>query len=241
MSNFFGSQGESSISESGLRVEIRPLMRQVYLWMATGLLLTAAVSVGVASTPTLRQFVSNPAVLFGAIIAELALVIGLSWGLRRLSPGAAIAMFFVYAAINGLTLSLIFSIYTKGTISAAFFTTAGLFGAMTVVGFTTKLDLSQYRSYFIMGLIGLVIAMVVNMFIGSGPLDLLISIVGVVLFTALTAYDTQKIKRMAADPTIEADGSLAMKLSIMGALTLYLDFINLFLFLLRLFGGGRRS
>lgn len=241
MSNFFGSQSESSIAGSGSRVEIRPLMRQVYLWMTTGLLVTAAVSIGVATTPAIQEFAYNPAVLIGAIIAEFALVIALMWGLRRMSPGVAITMFFVYAALNGLTLSLIFFAYSLGSISAAFFTTAGLFGAMTVVGFTTKVDLSKYSSYFMMGLIGLVIAMVVNMFIGSGPLDLLISIVGVVLFTALTAYDTQKIKNMAADPTIEADGSLAMKLSIMGALTLYLDFINLFLFLVRLFGGGSRD
>jgi len=239
MSNFFGSRSESSIAGSGLRVEIRPLMRQVYLWMATGLLVTAAVSVGVASTPAIQEVVYNPAVLIGAIIAELALVIALSWGLRRMSPGLAITMFFVYAALNGLTLSLIFFAYQIGSISAAFFTTAALFGAMTVVGFTTNIDLSQYRSYFIMGLIGLVIAMVVNVFLRSSGFDFLISLVGVVLFTALTAYDTQKIKNMAADPTIEADGSLSMKLSIMGALSLYLDFINLFLFLLRLFGGRR--
>jgi uncharacterized protein len=241
MSNFFGSQSESSIAGSGLRVEIRPLMRQVYLWMATGLLLTAAVSVGVASTPSLREFLYAPGVLIGAVIAELVLVMALSWGLRRMSPGVAITMFFVYAALNGLTMSVIFLVYDLGSISAAFFTTAGLFGAMTVIGYTTKVDLSKYSAYFMMGLIGLVIAMVVNIFLGSGPLDFVISIVGVVLFTALTAYDTQWIKRMAADPTIEADGSLSMKLSIMGALHLYLDFINIFLFLLRLFGGGSRD
>lgn len=241
MSNFFGSQSESSIAGSGSRVELRPLMRQVYLWMTTGLLVTAAVSIGVATSPAIQEVAYNPPVLIGAIIAELALVIALSWGLRRMSPGVAIAMFFVYAALNGLTLSLIFFAYSLGSISAAFFTTAGLFGAMTVVGFTTQVDLSKYSSYFMMGLIGLVIAMVVNIFLGSGPLDFVISLVGVVLFTALTAYDTQKIKNMAADPTIEADGSLSMKLSIMGALTLYLDFINLFLFLVRLFGGGSRD
>jgi FtsH-binding integral membrane protein len=214
-------------------------MRQVYLWMATGLLVTAAISVSVVTIPALQDLVLNPAVLIGAIIAELVVVLALSFGLRRLSPGVAIAMFFVYAALNGLTLSLIFWAYDLGKIGAAFLTTAGLFGAMTVVGYTTQLDLSQYRTYFIMGLIGLVIAMVVNMFLRSTGFELLISFVGVVLFTALTAYDTQKIKRMAADPTIEADGSLSMKLSIMGALALYLDFINLFLFLLRLFGRRR--
>jgi len=239
MSNFFGSQSESSIAGSGLRVEIRPLMRQVYLWMATGLLVTAAVAVSVTTMPALHELVMNPTALIIAIIAELGLVLALSFGLRRMSPGLAIAMFFVYAALNGFTLSLIFWVYDLGSISVAFFTTAALFGAMTVVGFTTQIDLSKYSSYFIMGLIGLIIASVVNVFLRSSGFEFIISLVGVVLFTALTAYDTQWIKRMAADPTIEADGSLSMKMSIMGALKLYLDFINLFLFLLRLFGGRR--
>jgi len=236
MTNFFGSQSESSIAGSGLRVEIRPLMRQVYVWMATGLLVTAAVAVSVTTMPALQELALNPAALIVAIIAELGLVLALSFGLRRMSPGVAIAMFFVYAALNGFTLSLIFWVYDLGSISAAFFTTAGLFGAMTVVGYTTQIDLSKYSSYFIMALIGLIIASIVNVFLRSSGFDFIISIVGVLIFTALTAYDTQWIKNMAADPTIEADGSLSMKLSIMGALKLYLDFINLFLYLLRLFG-----
>ena len=239
MSNFFGSQSESSIAGSGVRVEFNALMRQVYLWMATGLLVTTAVAVGTATIPSLQRLALNPAVLIIAIIAELALVIGLSFGLRRMSPGVAIAVFFVYAALNGFTLSIIFLAYDLGTIGAAFFTTAVLFGAMTVVGFTTKVDLSKYSTYFLMALIGLIIAGVVNIFLRSSAFDFVISIAGVLIFTALTAYDTQRIKQMSADPTIQADGSLSMKLSIMGALRLYLDFINLFLFLLRLFGRRR--
>ncbi|NWG17500.1 MAG: Bax inhibitor-1/YccA family protein [Chloroflexi bacterium] len=229
----------SILDVSALRVEIRPLMRLVYLWMSVGLLATALIAMIVSGSEALLAVVMNPVVLIGSVVGQLALVIALSAGLRRMSQDMAAVLFFVYAALNGFVFSLIFVAYDLGAISLAFLTTAGLFGAMTVVGYTTKTDLTQFRSYFMMALIGLVIAMIVNMFLGSGPLDFLISIVGVVLFTALTAYDTQRIKEMAADPTIEADGSLAAKMGILGALMLYLDFINLFLFLLRLFGGGR--
>jgi hypothetical protein len=221
------------------RVEIRPLMRGVYMWMALGLLTTAAVAGFTYNTPALLEFASNPIVFFGAIIGELVLVIALSWGIRRMTPTVAGLMFFVYAAVNGFTLSLIFLVYDLGAIGAAFLTTAGLFGAMTIVGLVTQVDLTKYSTYFMMAVIGLVIAMVVNIFLRSTMFDMLISIAGVIIFTALTAYDTQKIKNMASDPTIDAGSDLAMKLSILGALTLYLDFINLFLFLLRLFGGRR--
>lgn len=237
----FNSDMERStpLNLAGLRVEIRPLMRLVYMWMTVGLLVTAFIAMMVSGNEALLSLVLNPVVLIGSIIGQLALVVAINAGIRRMSPNLAGILFFVYAGLNGFVFSIIFVAYDLGAIGLAFLTTAGLFGAMTVVGFTTKTDLTQYRSYFMMGLIGLVIAMVVNMFLGSGPLDFLISIVGVLVFTALTAYDTQKIKEMAANPTIEADGSLAPKLAIVGALTLYLDFINLFLFLLRLFGGGR--
>jgi uncharacterized protein len=236
MSNFFGSQSESSIPGSGLRVELSALMRQVYLWMATGLLVTAAVAVSVTTVPALANLVLQPGVLIGAVILELVLVLALSFGLRRMSPGLAIVMFFLYAAVNGFTLSIIFWAYELGTIGAAFLTTAGLFGAMTVFAYTTKTDLTKYRTYFIMALIGLIIASVVNIFLRSSGFDFIISIAGVLIFTGLTAYDTQRIARMAADPAIQSDGNLMMKLSIMGALHLYLDFINMFLYLLRLFG-----
>jgi uncharacterized protein len=236
----WGSQSESSIIGSESRVEIRPLMRMVYLWMTTGLLVTTAVAVTVSATPSLLQLAMNPAVLIGAIIGELVLVMAIGFGLRRMSPGLATTLFLVYSAVNGFTLSLIFVVYNLGTIQVAFLSTAALFATMTVVGYTTQIDLTQYRSYFMIGLIGLVVAMVINIFLRSSAFDFAISIFGVLLFTALTAYDTQKIKRMAADPQIEADGSLSAKLSILGALTLYLDFVNLFLFLLRLFGGNRR-
>jgi len=145
-------------------------------------------------------------------------------------------MFFVYAALNGFTLSGIFLVYTGQSITAAFVATAAMFGAMTIVGFTTAIDLTRFGSFLIMGVIGLLIAMLVNLFLASSGLGLLISVVGVLIFTGLTAYDTQRIKAMAARPHLQEDGSLAMKLSIIGALALYLDFVNMFLFLLRLLG-----
>ena len=240
MSGFFGSNQERNQAPLGaLRVEVRPLMRMVYMWMTLGLVISGVVAYAVSHTPSLMNIVYNPAILFGSIIGELVLVMVLSFALRRLSPPVAALMFVAYALLNGVTLSLIFLVYDIGAINLAFFSAAGTFAAMSVLGYTTELDLSQYRTYFMMGLIGLVIAMVVNIFLRSSGLDLIISMAGVLIFTVLTAYDTQKIKRLASDPTINEDGSLVMKLSIMGALNLYLDFVNLFLFLLRLFGRRR--
>lgn len=240
MSGFFGSDNQGNQAPLGaLRVEVRPLMRMVYMWMTVGLVISGVVAYAVSHTPSLMNMVYNPAVLFGSLIGELVLVMVLSFALRRLSPTVAGIMFIVYALLNGLTLSVIFLVYEVGTINLAFFSAAGTFAAMSVLGYTTELDLSQYRTYFMMALIGLVIAMVVNIFLNSSGLELLISMAGVIIFTVLTAYDTQKIKRLAADPTITEDGSLLMKISIIGALNLYLDFVNLFLFLLRLFGRRR--
>jgi uncharacterized protein len=221
-------------------VDMRPLMRMVYVWMTIGLLVTAGIAAYVASSPDLvRAIIGNRGVFIGLILGQLGLVLALSFLLRRLPPAVAVGMFFVYAAMNGLTLSVIFLVYSLGTISMAFVATAGAFAAMSVLGFTTNVDLSRYRTYFIMGLIGLLVAGLLNFIFQSSTFDLLISMFGVFLFTALTAYDTQKIKRMAEDPTLNADGSMVMRLSIYGALTLYLDFINLFLYLLRLFGRNR--
>jgi FtsH-binding integral membrane protein len=237
MSGFFGSDNQAPIG--ALRVEVRPLMRMVYMWMTLGLVISSFVAVAVSSSAALAELVYNPAILFGAVIGEMILVVALSAAMRRLSPTAAAIMFVIYAVLNGFTLSVIFAVYGLGTIALAFGTAAATFAAMTVLGYTTELDLSQYRTYFMMALLGLVIAMVVNIFLRSSGLDMIISMAGVVIFTVLTAYDTQKIKRWAADPTFTDDGSLLMKVSILGALTLYLDFVNLFIFLLRLFGRRR--
>lgn len=222
-------------------VDVQQVLQWVYLWMALGALVTAGVAfLTVQSTTLSGLLLGSPAVVIGAFIVELLLVFGLSAGMSRLSPAAASVMFFVYAAINGFTLSAIFFIYDIGSIVSAFAATAALFGAMSIVGFTTHIDLTRWGSFLFMGLIGVIIAMVVNMFLGIAALDMVISIAGVLIFTGLTAYDTQKIRRMATSVTAQGEGTIAMKLSILGALTLYLDFINLFLFLLRLLGGRRR-
>jgi len=218
-------------------INLQPIMRQVYVWMGLGTLLTAVMAYVTVNT-SLIALAANPVVLLIAIIAEFGLVLGLSFGLNRLSAGVATALFFVYAALNGFTLSIVLLAYTTGTVVSAFVATAALFGAMSIIGYITKVDLTKLGTHLMMGVIGLVIAMVVNMFVNSGPLDLLISIVGVLIFTALTAYDTQRIGRMAA--TISPEGDAAAKLGLFGALRLYLDFINMFLFMLRLLGGRRR-
>ena len=217
------------------RVEVRPLLRSVYLWMTLGLLLTAVVAFAVAEyAPHLLQ---NVLLVWGILIAQLILVVVLAAAIWRLSFGAAALIFVLYAALTGFSLSGIVLYYSLGTLTQAFLSTAALFGVMSIVGLTTKADLSKLGTYLIIGLVGVIIAMFINFFLRSGAFDFIISIVGVIIFTGLTAYDTQKIARLAADPRIEGEGSqLAGKLSILGALMLYLDFLNLFLFLLRIFG-----
>ena len=222
------------------RVEVRPLLRNVYLWMTLGLLLTTATAYLTTNYEPIRNLLSYPLVVFGAFIVQLVLVFALAAAVTRLSSQAATAIFLAYAALNGFTLSLLLMYYDAGTVTTAFLSTAALFGAMTVVGLTTSMDLSKLGPILFMGLIGLLIALVINMFLRSSGFDLVISIIGVVLFTALTAYDTQKIVRMASDPKIQAEGGeLLNKLSILGALMLYLDFLNLFIYLLRLLGRSR--
>ena len=217
-------------------VDLQSIMRLVYVWMGLGLLLTAGVAFFTVSTP-LINLVANPVILLVAVIAEFGLVLGISFGFSRLSAGVAGILFFAYAALNGFTLSIVLLAFTAGSVVVAFVSTAALFGAMSILGYTTKVDLSKMGTFLMMGVLGLVIAMVVNMFVNSGPLDLLISLAGVLIFTALTAYDTQRIGRMAA--SMSANGESATKFSIFGALRLYLDFINMFLFILRLTGRRR--
>lgn len=216
-------------------LQLNAVMRNVYGWMTMGLLVTTAVALAISNS----GIVLSQGVLWIAIILQFGIVLGLSFAINRISATAAGMLFFLYAAVTGFTFSIIFLVFSLGSIAAAFFSTAGVFGAMTIVGLTTKTDLTKYSSYFMMGLIGLIIASVVNIFLSSGPLDFLISIFGVLLFTGLTAYDTQRIANMAASRKMKVDSEDTLKFSIMGALTLYLDFINLFLFMLRLFGSGR--
>ncbi|MCY3945971.1 MAG: Bax inhibitor-1/YccA family protein [Anaerolineaceae bacterium] len=220
-------------------VAIQPLLRQVYMWMTLAMLVTTA-SALVISSVALELLVTNPAIIIVAIVAQLGLVLALSWGLQRMSVTLAQILFFVYAASVGVTLSLIILAYEGSTIISAFATTAVLFFVMTMFGLTTRVDLTRYSSYFMIGLVGLFIALIVNSFIGSSTTELLLSFVGVVLFSGLTAYDTQRIQRLAQDPRLAGEGEATMsRLAIMGALGLYLNFLNLFIFLLRLFGGGR--
>jgi uncharacterized protein len=223
----------SSTAETDLRV--RTFIRSVYAWMFGGLLLTAFAAVWVVSSPAMQQLVFGTPLRWVLLIAEFGLVLILSAALRRLSPAAAASMFLVFSLINGLTLSVIFFAYTQATIFQAFVTAAGMFGAMSVYGMVTKRDLTSWGSFFFMGLIGLVIASIVNVFIHSSALGFMVSVLGVLVFVGLTAWDTQKLKSYAT-----VTGPMQENLAIIGALALYLDFINLFLMLLRLFGGGDR-
>ena len=217
---------------------VRPLLRWTYLWMIVGLVVTGVVALSI----NVEQVFTGPSasgLFLGAVIGEFVLVIALSWAISRLSPAVAAIMFLVYAALNGFTLSLFLYIYTGESVALAFFIAAGTFAAMSVIGFTTDIDLTNWRTYLIVGLFGLLIAMVVNAFLQSTLFNVLISFAGVAIFMGLTAYDTQKIKYMAASPQFQADGEAVAKYSIFAALQLYLDFINLFIFLLRLFGRRR--
>ena len=222
----------------GVGIQLQPLMRNVYMWMGLGLLATALVAIFLPESIKF-QVIANPVLLFGVIGAELILVLALSWGINRLNPNLAAVMFFVYAVLNGVSLSFIFLVYDLGSIVAAFLTTAVMFGVMTVFAMTTSIDLTKYRSFFMMGLVGLIAAVFINILIGSQMIDFVISIVGVLLFTGLTAYDTQRIAAMAAQPEMQTYNDRMFRMSILGALRLYLDFINLFIFLLRLLGSRR--
>ncbi len=211
------------------------LMRKVYVWMTLALVITGFTAYAVATSPALLMaIVGNRFVLLGLIVAELALVVGISGAINRLSLTAATLMFVLYSVINGATLSVVFLAFTMSSITSVFFITACTFATMALVGYTTKKDLTSMGRMLFMALIGLVIATVVNMFMRNSGLDMILNYVGVLVFVGLTAYDTQKIKEqlMMADNMGEA----AQKVALVGALTLYLDFINLFLYLLRILG-----
>jgi uncharacterized protein len=214
--------------------QVRPLFKWVYAWMFIGLLVTAVTAVFTANTPALLEVRANTGFAIGAIVAQFVIVIALSAAFQRLSPTMAAALFVLYAAVTGFSLSIIFLVFDIGSIAIAFGTTSILFGAMTMFGFTTDFDLTRIGNLLMMALLGLIIAMVVNIFVGWSFLNFIISLVGVAIFMGLTAYDTQNLKRLAAAPELQADGTLVAKYAIFGALQLYLDFINIFIFLLRL-------
>ena len=214
--------------EGNLALAFPALMRKVYLWMALALAITGFTSYEVSTSVNLMLFI------YGLIIAEIALVWYLSARITRLSLSTATLLFALYAVLNGVTLSALFLVFTEESIAQVFFITAGTFGVMSLIGYTTKTDLTSLGKLLLMVLIGLVIASVVNWFMNSTMLSTVISYIGVVLFVGLTAYDTQAIKRLLA----QADDmdEEAQKISLLGALTLYLDFINLFIYLLRILG-----
>ena len=211
------------------------LMRKVYVWMSLALAITGFTAYGVATSPGIMQAIYTNQILFwGLIIAEFALVIGVSAAINKLSLTTATLMFILYSVINGALLSYIFILYTASSISTVFFITAGTFAAMAVVGYTTKTDLSSLGKILLMALIGLIIATVVNVFVKSSGFDMILNYVGVLIFVGLTAYDSQKIKQMLLQAPDA--GESAQKVALLGALSLYLDFINLFIYLLRIFG-----
>ena len=230
------SERNSSILQNVATRE-RTILKNVYLWMTAGLGLTALVAFFVASNPSLlRALVGNTMGFLLIVVGQFALVFYLSARLDRMSQASAIGAFLAYSALNGIMLSTIFAVYAGVVIYKTFFTTALMFGGMSLYAMTTKRDLNKFGSYLVMGLWGLIIASLINMFLGSSGLDYLISFIGVGIFLGLTAWDTQKIIRMNEQYGSGVDEETFTKLSIIGALTLYLDFLNLFPFLLRIFG-----
>jgi len=228
------------IQKAQVQVRVNSFVRSVYNWMAIGLGITGVVAYGVANSPGVREIVFGaPLVFFGLIIAQLVMVFMISARIQRMQASTATMLFIVYSALNGATLSSIFLAYTQSAITSTFFICAATFTACSVYGWTTRRDLTTMGGFLTMGLIGIVIASVVNMFVQSGAVSTIVSYVGVLVFVGLTAYDTQDIKNMALSQPDDIDAGAVRKGAILGALKLYLDFINLFLMLLRIFGSSR--
>ena len=231
------SQQPAWISASTVETQEREraFFRSVYSWMFGGLLLTAVAAMWVSNSPAMQQLVlANPIIFIGLCIAEIGIVFYAGAALQKLTPTAAASLFLVYSLLTGLTLSVLLFVYTAASIVQAFAVTAGMFGAVSVYGRVTKRDLTSWGAFFFMGVVGLLIAMVINMFLHSSALDMAISTVAVFVFTGLAAYKTQALKQWA-----HAGGAQGETLAIYGALSLYITFINLFLHILRLFGRRR--
>ncbi len=238
MNNYPDYSNQQNYGQQSMSLDSRvsSVMKKVYVKMTLALLVTAVVALFCASSQGMINFLyGNRAVMWVLIIAELGIVFGVSGAINKLSSSVATGLFYLFAIINGMMLSSIFLVYDMSAIYTTFFITAGTFGAMSVYGYFTDRDLSKMGSILFMALIGLIIASLVNMFLKSSPLGWIISIAGVLIFVGLTAWDTQQVKRMAA----YAPDNMVSRLATVGALTLYLDFINLFLYLLRFFGGSR--
>ncbi len=227
-------------TQTQVQERVNGFIRSVYNWMAIGLGLTGFVALYVSSSESLiRLIFGNRILFFGLIIAELALVFSLSARVQKMQASTATALFVIYAALNGATLSFIFLAYTRSSITSTFFVCAATFVSCSVYGMITKRDLTSLGSFMMMGLIGIIIASVVNMFVRSAGMGAIISYIGVLVFVGLTAYDTQKLKNMALTQPDDLDAGVVRKGAILGALSLYLDFINLFLMLLRIMGNSR--
>jgi len=222
------------------QVIVNEFIRSVYNWMAIGLGLTGFIAFYVSNSPSMIKLIyGNQVLFFGLIIGELGLVFYLSARVQKIQASTATALFILYAALNGATLSFIFLIYTSSSITSTFFICAATFVSCSIYGMVTKRDLTSLGGFMAMGLIGIIIASVVNMFIRSSGMSMIISYIGVFVFVGLTAYDTQKLKNMALTQPAGLEAGLVRKGAIMGALALYLDFINLFLMLLRILGSRR--
>jgi uncharacterized protein len=237
----FGAHSETNlrsrlgaIGKTSSDPAVKAFVMKVFAWMSTGLLLTAVMAVVVAGSPRLTRMVGESAWVL--MIVEIGLVLLISLGINHLSSTVATGLFLLYSAVNGLTLSVIFLVYTTASISSTFFITAGVFGSMAAYGYFTKRDLTSWGSLALMGLIGIILASIVNWFLQSETLYWAITYIGVIIFVALTAYDTQKVKMMAE---AGGDEETRSKEAVLGALSLYLDFILLFLYLLRIFGRRR--
>lgn len=237
--NYTDYEEEMNSSSYIVQTAFSALMRKVYLWMTFALVVTGLTAlVASGNQQFMYAIMSSRGLFLGLIIAEVAMVITLSAAINRLSFMTAGMLFIAYSILNGLTMSFIFLAYTDTSIATTFFVTAGTFAAMSFYGYFTENDLTSWGRFLLMALIGLIIAAVVNMFMGNSTLDLIISCIGVLIFVGLTAYDTQKIKRMFLANSYAVDDQ-TQKLALLGSLTLYLDFVNLFLYLLRFLGRGR--
>jgi FtsH-binding integral membrane protein len=235
---FSNSNVITSDSQMEMSAAFPVLIRKVYMWMSLALVITGFTAYYVATNETILTTIFTNQILFwGLIIAELGLVFGLSAAINRLSLTTATLMFVLYSVINGATMSFIFLAYTMSSITSVFFITAGTFAVMALFGYFTKTDLSSMGKILFMALIGIIIATIMNIFVKSSGLEMILNYLGVLVFVGLTAYDTQKIKQMLQMAPDAGEG--AQKIALLGALSLYLDFINLFLYLLRIFGGKR--
>ena len=250
----FYSNSNSNVEARPYGVDLSAIMRQVYMWVALGLLVSFGVAYVVGNTamaalanaPITRTgqlpnfILFNPIVMIGSIILYFIVAFTLQPVIMRTSPAVGGLMYLFFTALFGFMMSTIFLSYRQETIALAFVSTAATFGAMSVVGYTTKIDLSKMGSLLLMALIGLIIATIVNIFVNSSLLFMLINYVGVLIFVGLTAYDTQWIKNTAANVASSGDPTAAARVGLIGAFHLFLDFVNLFLFILRILGGGRR-